>query len=207
MCSSTRIWSRNAQGGPLEALTVRKQKMLRFPWMYLLVPIRLFWSAIADFDQPRNRQWSLSLHGYRGEVGRSAPAAPPSKLWETSTIVVWPPRELEKSGNRLHSRFSPAVRKPAVQDCQPTCWRRRLRSFPRRRMLLGLYRTEGSKIRYIELGEKTTGKFRPMGLMKVNRAPVPGTRGPAHREVVIDFGTSNSAVLWKLTDHEPRFLR
>jgi hypothetical protein len=158
----------------------------------------------SRFD-PAKREWILSLHGYPSDIFRSAPLVPPSRLWETSTILVWPPQENDEwavdyivASAPLSSnlRFRTITQAPggAKYDI----------SKPRK--LLGLYRTEAARIRYVELGDITTGTYRSLGLMKVTRPLVsayPATRA----EVVVDFGTSNSAVLWKLPDRQPRFFR
>ena len=157
-------------------------------------------------DSPRNRQWTLSLHGYPSEVKRESSSEPPrGKLWETSTILVWPPQDLEKWAIDYVVAAAPryqSLRFRIISQSTDSG----LFNVSDERLLLGLYRTESAKIRYIELGEITSGKYKSMGLMKVKRAPVPPKMGP-RAQVVIDFGTSNSAVLWKMTDRQPRFFR
>jgi len=153
----------------------------------------------------QNQRWVISLNGYSGEIERKFAPAPRSGFWESSTILVWPPREADTWGIDYVVASAPrseSLRFKIVSERSGS----KVYDVSEPRMLLGLYRTEGSKVRYVELGEVTTGTYRAMGLMKVSRAPIPVSSG-ARADVVVDFGTSNSAVLWKLTDRPSRFLQ
>jgi hypothetical protein len=158
----------------------------------------------SEYDA-QNQRWVISLYGYSQEIERKFPPTPSSALWETSTILVWPPREADTWGIDYVVASAPrseSLRFKIVSERSGS----RVFDVSEPRMLLGLYRTEGSKVRYVELGEVSTGTYRAMGLMKVSRGPIPVGSG-ARADVVVDFGTSNSAVLWKLTDQSPQFLR
>ncbi len=172
------------------------------------VPVRAEYAFLVKdckFDSPASRGWLLSLHGYPGELLRSVPAAPSSKLWETSTILVWPPRELERWGLDYVVASSPLSERLRFRIVKQRLNNLRFEvSEPC--MLLAIYRTEGARVRYVELGEIGSGKYVPLGLMKVNREKISRVNGP-QAQVVVDFGTSNSAVLWQLSDQQPQFLR
>jgi hypothetical protein len=153
----------------------------------------------------RNQRWVISLYGYSAEIERKFPSTPSSALWENSAILVWPPQEADTWGIDYVVASAPrseSLRFKIVSERSGS----RVYDVSEPRMLLGLYRTEGSKVRYIELGEVTTGTYRAMGLMKVTRGRIHAGVG-ARADVVIDFGTSNSAVLWKLTDRSSQFLQ
>jgi hypothetical protein len=153
----------------------------------------------------QNQRWVISLNGCPGQIERKFPSAPRSGLWETSTILVWPPREAATWGIDYVVASAPrseSLRFKIVSERSGS----RVYDVSEPRMLLGLYRTEGSKVRYVELGEVTTGTYQAMGLMKVSRGRIPASSG-TRANVVIDFGTSNSAVLWKLTDRPSQFFQ
>jgi len=152
-----------------------------------------------------NQRWIISLNGYSGEIEWKSLLTPRSSLWETSAILVWPPREADTWGIDYVVASAPQSDKLRFKTVSVRS-DDKLYDVSEPRMLLGLYRTEGSTVRYIELGEVTTGKYRAMGLMKVSRGRISVGSG-ARADVVIDFGTSNSAVVWKVGDRAPQFFQ
>ncbi len=171
------------------------------------VPVLAGYAFLVKGCEPdvQNQRWVISLNGYSGDIEWKFPSGPRSSLWETSAILVWPPREADTWGIDYVVASAPQSEKLRFKIISERSDSRAY-DVSESRMLLGLYRTEGSKVRYIELGEVTKGTYRAMGLMKVNRGRISVSSG-ARAEVVIDFGTSNSAVLWKVTDRSPQFFQ
>jgi hypothetical protein len=169
------------------------------------VPIRgEFASLLEDCEaDPVAPLWKLRLKGYPGEVTRNFPDRSSSTSWAKSAILIWPPEEIQGWAVDYIAASAPNADRLAFRTIELDPQHGGLKLSPDLR-LLGLYRTNGSAIRYVELGE-IDRQFQSLGLLRVNRNPVEPRPGP-RADVVIDFGTSNSAALWKLTDQEPEFL-
>lgn len=156
-------------------------------------------------SDPVNRCWKIEFNGLRDPV--TVPYPPDQEtLWRSSTIVIWPPGECpgwsidyvaastprsDRAGFRLleEAKGGGLVRSPVFRSD-------------------ALYRTKTGRVRYIEVGEGLTeDSFRSMGLLAVKRISVSQEDAGARGQIVFDFGTSNSAVLWHVPGaKEPDFV-
>lgn len=143
------------------------------------------------------RRWLIEFKGRPDIVKIEFPEPGARTPWKTSTILVWPPRRVPHWGIDYVAVSAPQATQLRFRIVSQQENDRFEVSPPLR--LLGLYRVLKANIAFIEVGEGTDDGFRPLGLLRAGRAKdeVPKVnQGKA--EVVLDFGTSNSAVLWRL---------
>lgn len=147
-------------------------------------------------SDPLNRCWKIGFNGLRDPV--TVPYPPDQEtLWGSSTIVIWPPDLCEGWSVDYVAASTPrgaqaAYRlieqaKDSTLEPSPVCFTD------------ALYRTKVGSLRYIEVGEWLADEsFRSMGLLNVVRRSVPQEDSGGRGQIVLDFGTSNSAVLWEV---------
>ncbi len=152
------------------------------------------------------KNWLIEFRGRPDIIQVGIPESSARAPWKTSVILVWPPRRVAgwAFDYVAASAPQPPEEKPRTFRIVSQRTDGHFEVSPTRR-LLGLYMVKRESAVYIEVGEGTEKEFQPLGLIRVKRdskdalVPSPGTA-----KVVLDFGTSNSAVLWRLSGSEKR---
>ncbi len=167
------------------------------------VPLRGEYLALLERCEKQPNAWSITLKGRREPVRRNLQPTARAGFWETSTILVWPPRTAKGWAvdyvAASTSRGAEARYRIWYEDQDSRLVSSEARSVDR------LYRVPG-RAKYIELGGLVAGRFDSLGLMEALRPEVTREPGAEPGLVVLDLGTSNSAVLWK-TDQPLNFFK
>jgi len=149
-------------------------------------------------------------------------------VWGVSTILVWPhktaagwninyiaastnePREARykvlfqrwKEKEQTSSSDRASMKPSTAQELEDELRRTNELEIDR------LYRIDG-EIKFVELGElDEDGNFISLGLLKLDRgSAIPESQDKNIATVVLDFGTSNSVVLWSTVDGQSSFVK
>jgi hypothetical protein len=170
------------------------------------IPVRAEYAWLIESceAQPLAQRWSIKLKALPQEI-HPFPAGANSTAWSKSTILVWPPQKIAgwhldyiaaaaPTAERLSYRMISEMPDGSLAPVSNVHLRPG-----------GLYRIDSGSTRYIELEEWDGGGRKPLGLMNVTRGLLRPNTNPT-AIVALYFGTSSSAVHWKLSDGRKGFL-
>ena len=172
-------------------------------------------------------QWSVDIGGAPITI-RSPHGAPDANPWNDATILVWPPAEMPKWNVNYVASYATSSDGKVLPAFHVVYLDNTNLSRVSGICNIGkLYRIEG-RIQYLELGSKHPDPeaadgfiYKPGGLIKVHPRPGMGSRAaqaatelPSTKvtpdvvgEVFLDFGTSNSAVAYRLAGKKLEYVR
>lgn len=153
----------------------------------------------------RTRQWRLRLRGFSEACNRPYPEFEET-LWARSAIVVWPPEDCTGWSIDYVACSTPLMNRARFRVIEESAGGK-LHGSPVLHTN-ALYRTAKGKARFIEVGEVDGNSFRSLGLVPVRRTEASSAVVGAPGRIVLDFGTTSSAVLWHIQgDPEPSFIK
>lgn len=191
------------------ALVARKEREAPIP---VDVPIKGEYATLVERCELKHLKgsWEIKFHGLRHLVPYQC-VDPRETRWGRSAIVIWPPHEIRPRQDEKSDEDPPrwSIDYVAADTAGYGLARFRLIEEDKDGCLVpgplchtdALYRSEKGKVRYIEIGEMIGEKFQSMGMLEVKRDPVLPDNSGLRGQIVLDFGTSNSVVLW---DNEGR---
>ncbi len=137
--------------------------------------------------------WEIEFYGLRAPVSFQC-LEPRETLWGRSAIVVWPPEAAPEWSVDYVAASTPQTKPVAfrlIEKDKDGCL---IPSSPC--LTDALYRTKKGRVNYVEIGEMIRDEFQSMGLLEVKRDSVYQENSGLLGQIVLDFGTSNSVVLW-----------
>lgn len=168
------------------------------------VPVAAEHAALVVRADRRRDGWEITFKGIRTPIDVPYPDHHATALWNQSVMVVWPPRRCAGwsldyvaadtatlQGKRPAFRLVEVTTNGSIAISQVS-------------LTNAIYRTSHGPARYVEVGElDDENSFRSLGLLDLDRkrAEVADQRQGTGR-VILDFGTSNSAVLWQVPDRD-----
>jgi len=161
------------------------------------IPVSGEYAVLVEkcMPHPPKQQWEIKFFGLRHSITHSYPAPSSQEpLWQNSTVIVWPPQDCPDWSIDYVAASTPLAARAGFRLVE----KRNDNILVRSPVLhtLALYRTKEGKAQYLEVGEGLTDEsFKSMGFLAINRPEIHQGALGGPGQLVLDFGTSNSAVL------------